>query len=176
MCRDVEGERNSWAGAALGSGGGGRLGGREGRLDRELPCPPSSSPSLFIDLFKGERNSWAGAAPGTGRGGRLDRELPCPPSSSPSLFIDLFKGERNSWTLIGFFFFYLFCLRWKSASELVFFFFPFVLFMEALKNHSEAEKTLRSRINTHFDTLRSLIPGAKKVCDVVIVSLVKFWF
>ena len=48
--------------------------------------------------------------------------------------------------------------------------------MEALKNHSEAEKRRRARINAHFDTLRSLIPGAKKVCAVVIVSLVKFWF
>ena len=48
--------------------------------------------------------------------------------------------------------------------------------MEALKNHSEAEKRHMARMDAHFDTLRSLIPGAKKVCDVVIVSLVKFWF
>lgn len=35
--------------------------------------------------------------------------------------------------------------------------------VEALKNHSEAEKRRRARINAHFDTLRGLIPGAKKV-------------
>ncbi|KAH7533179.1 hypothetical protein FEM48_Zijuj04G0102800 [Ziziphus jujuba var. spinosa] len=35
--------------------------------------------------------------------------------------------------------------------------------IEALKNHSEAEKRRRARINAHFDTLRSLIPGAKKM-------------
>ncbi|PON35355.1 Basic helix-loop-helix transcription factor [Parasponia andersonii] len=35
--------------------------------------------------------------------------------------------------------------------------------MEALKNHSEAEKRRRARINTHFETLRSLVPGAKKM-------------
>lgn len=34
---------------------------------------------------------------------------------------------------------------------------------EALKNHSEAEKRRRARINAHLDTLRSLVPGAKKV-------------
>ncbi|EXB78100.1 hypothetical protein L484_004801 [Morus notabilis] len=35
--------------------------------------------------------------------------------------------------------------------------------VEALKNHSEAEKRRRARINAHFDTLRGLIPGAKKM-------------
>uniref|UniRef100_A0A803QJC5 BHLH domain-containing protein n=1 Tax=Cannabis sativa TaxID=3483 RepID=A0A803QJC5_CANSA len=35
--------------------------------------------------------------------------------------------------------------------------------IEALKNHSEAEKRRRARINSHFDTLRSLTPGAKKM-------------
>lgn len=46
--------------------------------------------------------------------------------------------------------------------------------IEALKNHSEAEKRRRARINAHFDTLRGLVPGAKKVCAFVMVSLVKF--
>ncbi|XP_062104634.1 transcription factor bHLH30-like [Humulus lupulus] len=35
--------------------------------------------------------------------------------------------------------------------------------IEALKNHSEAEKRRRARINSHFDTLRSLLPGAMKM-------------
>ncbi|KAF4354337.1 transcription factor bHLH30 [Cannabis sativa] len=35
--------------------------------------------------------------------------------------------------------------------------------IEALKNHSEAEKRRRARINSHFDTLRNLTPGAKKM-------------
>ena len=33
----------------------------------------------------------------------------------------------------------------------------------ALKNHSEAEKKRRARINAHLDTLRSLVPGTSKV-------------
>ncbi|XWS41173.1 hypothetical protein CRYUN_Cryun17cG0057500 [Craigia yunnanensis] len=33
----------------------------------------------------------------------------------------------------------------------------------ALKNHSEAERRRRARINTHFDALRELVPGAKKM-------------
>ncbi|XVF60891.1 hypothetical protein PTKIN_Ptkin08bG0084600 [Pterospermum kingtungense] len=33
----------------------------------------------------------------------------------------------------------------------------------ALKNHSEAERRRRARINGHFDTLRDLVPGAKKM-------------
>ncbi|QCE15751.1 Myc-type [Vigna unguiculata] len=37
---------------------------------------------------------------------------------------------------------------------------------EALKNHSEAERRRRARINTHLDTLRTVIPGAMKVCSV----------
>lgn len=37
----------------------------------------------------------------------------------------------------------------------------------ALKNHIEAERRRRRRINAHLDTLRSLIPGAKKVTFVV---------
>jgi hypothetical protein len=35
--------------------------------------------------------------------------------------------------------------------------------VEALKNHSEAERRRRARINAHLDTLRSVIPGALKV-------------
>ncbi|KAG4968843.1 hypothetical protein JHK87_034494 [Glycine soja] len=35
--------------------------------------------------------------------------------------------------------------------------------IEALKNHSEAERRRRARINAHLDTLRSVIPGAKKL-------------
>lgn len=46
--------------------------------------------------------------------------------------------------------------------------------VEALKNHSEAEKRRRARINAHFDTLRSLIPGAIKVCACVLVVTRKF--
>ncbi|KAI4333887.1 hypothetical protein L6164_018641 [Bauhinia variegata] len=33
----------------------------------------------------------------------------------------------------------------------------------ALKNHSEAERRRRARVNSHLDTLRSVIPGAKKM-------------
>ncbi|XP_022741072.1 transcription factor bHLH30-like isoform X2 [Durio zibethinus] len=33
----------------------------------------------------------------------------------------------------------------------------------ALKNHSEAERRRRARINAHFDTLRDLVPGANKM-------------
>ena len=47
--------------------------------------------------------------------------------------------------------------------------------MEVLKNHGDAEKRCSARINAHFDAIRSPIPGAKKVCDVI-VSMVKFWF
>ncbi|KAF7833927.1 transcription factor bHLH30-like [Senna tora] len=35
--------------------------------------------------------------------------------------------------------------------------------LEALRNHSEAERRRRARINAHLDTLRSVIPGAKKM-------------
>ncbi|XP_027348177.1 transcription factor bHLH30-like [Abrus precatorius] len=35
--------------------------------------------------------------------------------------------------------------------------------IEALKSHSEAERRRRARINAHLDTLRSVIPGAKKM-------------
>lgn len=35
--------------------------------------------------------------------------------------------------------------------------------VEALKNHSEAERRRRARINAHLDTLRTVIPGAKKL-------------
>lgn len=33
----------------------------------------------------------------------------------------------------------------------------------ALKNHSEAERRRRARINDHLGILRSLVPGGKKV-------------
>ncbi|AES89767.1 putative transcription factor bHLH family [Medicago truncatula] len=35
--------------------------------------------------------------------------------------------------------------------------------VEALKNHSEAERRRRARINAHLDTLRCVIPGALKM-------------
>lgn len=35
--------------------------------------------------------------------------------------------------------------------------------IESLKNHSEAERRRRARINAHLDTLRSVVPGAKKM-------------
>ncbi|XP_028778215.1 transcription factor bHLH30-like [Neltuma alba] len=35
--------------------------------------------------------------------------------------------------------------------------------VESLKNHSEAERRRRARINAHLDTLRSVVPGAKKM-------------
>lgn len=38
--------------------------------------------------------------------------------------------------------------------------------IEALKNHSEAERRRRARINAHLDTLRSVIPGALKVSSI----------
>ena len=33
----------------------------------------------------------------------------------------------------------------------------------ALKNHSDAERRRRARINAHLGSLRSLVPGGKKV-------------
>ena len=61
--------------------------------------------------------------------------------------------------------------------------------IEALKNHSEAEKRRRARINSHFDTLRTLLPGAKKVralsfyyesmmhqCGLFVTLLIDFYF
>lgn len=39
--------------------------------------------------------------------------------------------------------------------------------MVALKNHSEAERRRRERINAHLATLRGIIPGTKKVNFVV---------
>lgn len=38
--------------------------------------------------------------------------------------------------------------------------------IEAMRNHSEAERRRRARINAHLDTLRTVIPGAKKVSVV----------
>ncbi|XP_065876245.1 transcription factor bHLH30-like [Euphorbia lathyris] len=34
---------------------------------------------------------------------------------------------------------------------------------EALRNHSEAERKRRARINAHLDTLRNIVPGANKM-------------
>lgn len=38
--------------------------------------------------------------------------------------------------------------------------------IEALKNHSEAERRRRARINSHLDTLRTVIPDANKVSSI----------
>jgi len=43
--------------------------------------------------------------------------------------------------------------------------------IEALKNHSEAERRRRARINSHLDTLRSVIPGANKVSSILFTYL-----
>ncbi|OMO98862.1 hypothetical protein CCACVL1_04017 [Corchorus capsularis] len=40
----------------------------------------------------------------------------------------------------------------------------------ALKNHSEAERRRRARINGHFDTLRDLVPGAKKMDKATLLA------
>ncbi|KAK7290856.1 hypothetical protein RIF29_05590 [Crotalaria pallida] len=37
--------------------------------------------------------------------------------------------------------------------------------IEALRNHSEAERRRRARINSHLDTLRTVIPGANRKMD-----------
>jgi hypothetical protein len=46
----------------------------------------------------------------------------------------------------------------------------------ALKNHSEAEKKRRARINAHLDTLRSLVPGTRKVFAVFGLVMLEFEF
>lgn len=43
--------------------------------------------------------------------------------------------------------------------------------IEALKNHSEAERRRRARINSHLDTLRTVIPGANKVSSFILLDL-----
>lgn len=43
--------------------------------------------------------------------------------------------------------------------------------IEALKNHSEAERRRRARINSHLDTLRSVIPCANKVSSILFIYL-----
>ncbi|KAJ0112530.1 hypothetical protein Patl1_02421 [Pistacia atlantica] len=42
--------------------------------------------------------------------------------------------------------------------------------VKALKNHIEAERRRRRRINAHLDTLRSLIPGAKKMDKATVLT------
>ncbi|TXG55052.1 hypothetical protein EZV62_020308 [Acer yangbiense] len=45
----------------------------------------------------------------------------------------------------------------------------------ALKNHIEAERKRRKRINGHLDTLRTLLPGAKKYDnEVMILGIARF--
>lgn len=46
--------------------------------------------------------------------------------------------------------------------------------MVALKNHSEAERRRRGRINAHLATLRGIIPGTKKVNFVVWLIALQF--
>lgn len=50
--------------------------------------------------------------------------------------------------------------------------------LAALKNHSEAERRRRERINAHLATLRGLVPSTEKVdnftCYVIILYLVVF--
>lgn len=42
----------------------------------------------------------------------------------------------------------------------------------ALKNHSEAERRRRERINGHLGTLRNLIPGTNKVISLYLVCFI----
>ena len=42
----------------------------------------------------------------------------------------------------------------------------------ALRSHCEAERRRRARINSHLDTLRSLVPGAMKVNYLNILHLI----
>jgi hypothetical protein len=46
--------------------------------------------------------------------------------------------------------------------------------IEALKNHSEAERRRRARINSHLDTLRSVIPGANKVSLILFLIILNY--
>lgn len=42
--------------------------------------------------------------------------------------------------------------------------------VDALKNHSEAERRRRARINAHLDTLRGLVPEAKKMDKAALLA------
>ncbi|KAI3440796.1 BHLH domain-containing protein [Psidium guajava] len=42
--------------------------------------------------------------------------------------------------------------------------------VDALRNHSEAERRRRARINAHLDTLRGLVPEAKKLDKAALLS------
>ena len=99
-----------------------------------------------MDQFSWSSNSYSsGFLVKSGCQGKL-RNGPFSSSSSSSLVLDSERGELVEATAN---------LPRKGVSA--------ERNVAALKNHSEAERRRRARINSHFDTLRDLVPGAKKV-------------